>query len=130
MTPNDVDKGAQTQNSPQPADLNMFNQISMAEVLERRADGWEPFILDVRSDAEYQEARINGCHLQIPHTHVLAVVDELPKKTDILIHCKSGMRSQLAAIELIKAGWAAERLYNLEGGIMAWKMASPEDIVS
>ena len=130
MTPNDVDKGAQKQNSPQPADLNMFNQISMAEVLERRADGWEPFILDVRSDAEYQEARINGCHLQIPHNHVVAVLDELPKKTDILIHCKSGMRSQLAAIELIKAGWVAERLYNLEGGIMAWKMASPEDIVS
>lgn len=130
ITPNDVDKGAQKQNSPQPADLNMFNQISMAEVLERRADGWEPFILDVRSDAEYQEARINGCHLQIPHTHVVAVLDELPKKTDILIHCKSGMRSQLAAIELIKAGWVAERLYNLEGGIMAWKMASPEDIVS
>lgn len=130
MMPTPVDEGAEKQNSPQPADLNMFNQISMAEVLERRADGWEPFILDVRSDAEYQEARINGCNLQIPHTHVLAVLDELPKRTDILIHCKSGMRSQLAAIELIKAGWVAERLFNLEGGIMAWKMASPEDIVS
>ena len=53
-----------------------------------------------------------------------------PEKCNILIHCKSGMRSQLAAIELIKAGWVADRLFNLEGGIMAWKLQSPEDIES
>ena len=63
-----------------------------------------------------------------PHSHVLSVLDSLPKKTDILIHCKSGMRSQLAAIELIQAGWAAERLYNLDGGIMGWHAAVPDDI--
>ncbi|DAC66671.1 MAG TPA: rhodanese-like domain-containing protein, partial [Candidatus Poseidoniales archaeon] len=41
------------------------------------------------------------------------VLDALPKKTDIVIYCKSGMRSQLAAIELIKYGWFGDRLYNL-----------------
>ena len=130
MVPETVEIKPQQQKSVRITDPNMFNQISMAEVLERQANGWEPFILDVRTDAEYQEHRLKQCDLHVPHNHVLTVIDQIPKKTDILIHCKSGMRSQLAAIELIKAGWVADRLFNLEGGIMAWKLQSPEDIES
>lgn len=130
MVPETVEIQPQQQKSVHITDPNMFNQISMAEVLERQANGWEPFILDVRTDAEYQEHRLKQCDLHVPHNHVLTVIDQIPKKTDILIHCKSGMRSQLAAIELIKAGWVADRLFNLEGGIMAWKLQSPEDIES
>lgn len=130
MVPEAVEIQPQQQKSVHITDPNMFNQISMAEVLERQANGWEPFILDVRTDAEYQEHRLKQCDVHVPHNHVLTVIDQIPKKTDILIHCKSGMRSQLAAIELIKAGWVADRLFNLEGGIMAWKLQSPEDIES
>jgi adenylyltransferase/sulfurtransferase len=100
----------------------------MTEFLERRAEGWTPFILDVRSDGEHQQARVKSCDLQIPHTHVLSVVDHIPKNRDIVIHCKSGMRSQLAAIELIKEGWSGQRLFNLEGGIMAWNALAPDEI--
>ena len=107
----------------------MFNQISMAEFLQRRDDGWQPFVLDVRSDAEHADLRVDSCDLQIPHTYIHSVLDELPKKTDIVIYCKSGMRSQLAAIELFKYGWFGDRLYNLEGGIMAWQAAAPSEIV-
>lgn len=130
MVPETVEIQPQQQKSVHITEPNMFNQISMAEVLERQANGWEPFILDVRTDAEYQEHRLKQCDVHVPHNHVLTVIDQIPKKTDILIHCKSGMRSQLAAIELIKAGWVADRLFNLEGGIMAWKLQSPEDIES
>lgn len=130
MVPETVEIQPQQQKSVHITDPNMFNQISMAEVLERQANGWEPFILDVRTDAEYQEHRLKQCDVHVPHNHVLTVIDQIPKKTDILIHCKSGMRSQLAAIELIKAGWVADRLFNLEGGIMAWKLQSPGDIES
>jgi hypothetical protein len=38
------------------------------------------------------------------------------------------MRSQLAAIELIKEGWSGQRLFNLEGGIMAWNALAPDEI--
>jgi len=54
----------------------------------------------------------------------------LPKDTDILLHCKGGMRSQLAANTLVSAGWDANRLFNLQGGIMAWYAAAPQDIVN
>ena len=128
MDSGQVAESPQEQKSEPNPHGTMFNHISVAEFLDRRENGWTPFILDVRSDAEYAEARAKSCDLQVPHSHVLSVLDSLPKKTDILIHCKSGMRSQLAAIELIQAGWAAERLYNLDGGIMGWHAAVPDDI--
>jgi adenylyltransferase/sulfurtransferase len=118
----------QEQKSSSDTGGSMFNQVSMTEFLERRAEGWTPFILDVRSDGEHQQARVKSCDLQIPHTHVLSVVDHIPKNRDIVIHCKSGMRSQLAAIELIKEGWSGQRLFNLEGGIMAWNALAPDEI--
>lgn len=108
---------------------SMFNHISMTEFLQRRESGWTPFILDVRSDGEYQQAHVASCDLQVPHTAVLSVTEQLPKDSDIVIHCKSGMRSQLAANELIKAGWDAKNLYNLDGGILAWNNAAPDEIV-
>ena len=123
-----VENSPQEQNSETPSADAMFNHISVPEFLERRENGWAPFILDVRSDAEYADAHAKSCDLQVPHTNVLSILDSLPKKTDIVIHCKSGMRSQLAAIELIQSGWEANRLFNLDGGIMGWYAAAPDDI--
>lgn len=107
----------------------MFNHLSMADFMQRRSEGWTPFILDVRSDAEYAEARVSVCDHQVPHSTIHSAIDSIPQNADVLIYCKSGMRSQLAAIELIKSGYAAQRLYNLEGGIMAWNAAVPEEVV-
>lgn len=107
----------------------MFNHLSMADFMQRRGEGWTPFILDVRSDAEYAEARVSVCDHQVPHSTIHSAIDSIPQNADVVIFCKSGMRSQLAAIELIKSGYAAQRLYNLEGGIMAWNAAVPEEVV-
>ena len=107
----------------------MFNHLSIAEFMERRRNGWAPFILDVRSDAEYAEVRVSVCDLQVPHSTIHGALNSIPQNTDIVIHCKSGMRSQLAAIELIKSGYSAQHLYNLEGGIMAWHAAAPDEVV-
>ena len=108
---------------------DMFHQISMTEFLQRRHEGWSPFILDVRSNGEYAEAHVRSCALQIPHAAVATVLDALPADGDILLHCKSGMRSQLAAIQLIQHGVSGNRLYNLDGGILAWMAAAPDEIV-
>ncbi|MEC8766274.1 MAG: molybdopterin-synthase adenylyltransferase MoeB [Candidatus Thermoplasmatota archaeon] len=118
----------QEQKSPADTADGMFNHLSMDAFIQRRNDGWEPFILDVRSDDEYALVRVKSCDLQVPHTHIHGSMESIPKQRDIVIHCKSGMRSQLAAIELIKFGYAAERLHNLDGGIMAWMALAPEDI--
>ena len=108
----------------------MFESISMTNFIARRAEGWAPYILDVRSLTEYHQAHVVSCDHQVSHESVLSSLDVLPKDNDIVIHCKSGMRSQVAAMILIQAGMNGSKLYNLEGGIIAWQAALPEEIMS
>lgn len=110
-------------------DSTMFQSISMAGFIARRDEGWSPFVLDVRSDFEYRQARVASCDHQVSHESVISDLQMLPKDRDILLYCKSGMRSQTAAMLLIQAGLDGTKLYNLEGGILGWHAALPNEIV-
>ncbi|MBT60052.1 MAG: molybdenum cofactor biosynthesis protein MoeB [Euryarchaeota archaeon] len=111
------------------SDATMFHSLSMKELLEKRTSGWNPFLLDVRSDQEHSLASVASCDFQIDHQIVMTAVDSLPKDREIVIFCRSGMRSQMAALTLIQAGYQGAMLYNLEGGIIAWQAAAPSEIV-
>ena len=106
----------------------MFHQISSPEFLQRRSTGWSPLVLDVRSSEEHAQMAAHSCGLTVPHSQVLDVLSDLPDQGDILIHCKSGMRSMMAATMLMEAGVDASRLYNLQDGILGWYANAPEDI--
>jgi len=107
----------------------MFNTITMTDYVERRNSGWNPFILDVRSEGEYEQSHVASCNLLINHEAVLSMVDSIPKNREVLIYCRSGMRSQMAAMFLIQAGYEGTSLFNLEGGIMAWQSLLPDEII-
>jgi len=93
-------------------------QISVEE-LKRRLDAKENFfILDVREPHEYPIANL-GAPL-IPVGELEKRIGELAaeKDRDIVIHCRSGARSQKAALILKNAGFT--HVENLAGGILAW----------
>ena len=46
---------------------NMFQNITPAECVKRRNEGWSPFLLDVRSNQEYEQVRISFTDMQIAH---------------------------------------------------------------
>ena len=79
-------------------------------------------LLDVRTLAEFQEMRIDGAIL-IPYNELAAkAAEELPdKNTLILIYCRSGRRSALAAEILLELGYYV--LYDF-GGIIDWPFAT------
>lgn len=77
----------------------------------------KPFLLDVREPHEVEICRIPGSTL-IPLASLAEKLSELPQTGDIVIHCKSGMRSMKAAKQLREAGFA--RIKNLQGGVLAW----------
>jgi adenylyltransferase/sulfurtransferase len=88
------------------------------EELKRRLDtGEKPFILDVRNPPEYEICRIAGSTL-IPLPTLPQRLGELDKDRELIVHCKSGMRSQQAIGVLRQAGFT--KLVNLKGGILAW----------
>ena len=93
-------------------------QISVQE-LKRRLDAKEDvFVLDVREPHEVKIVNI-GAPL-IPLGELPKRLDELApyKDREIVIHCKSGGRSQKAAQLLKSAGF--QHVENLAGGILAW----------
>jgi molybdopterin/thiamine biosynthesis adenylyltransferase/rhodanese-related sulfurtransferase len=93
-------------------------QISVQE-LKRKLDAKEDvFVLDVREPHEYQIVNL-GAPL-IPVGDIERRASELAdkKNSEIVVHCKSGARSQKAAVALQKAGFT--NVSNLTGGILAW----------
>ncbi len=89
------------------------------EQLKRKLDAREDiFVLDVREPHEYPIANL-GAPL-IPVGEIERRVGELAdqKNREIVVHCRSGARSQKAALTLKQAGFT--NVSNLAGGILAW----------
>lgn len=88
------------------------------EDLKARLDRQEKvFILDVRNPEEYQICRIPGSVL-IPLPELPQRIGELDSSREMIVHCKSGMRSLKAVNFLRQSGF--KKLKNLKGGILAW----------
>ena len=80
-----------------------------------RQDG--VFVLDVREPQEYQICRIPDSTL-IPLGDLPQRLTELEGHDDMVVHCKSGVRSAKAVKLLREAGFSKAK--NLRGGILAW----------
>ena len=75
-------------------------------------------ILDVREQDEFDQGHIPGAIL-IPYTQIdLKAEDMLPDKEQlILVYCRSGRRSKIAAEALVELGYTNIREF---GGILDW----------
>jgi sulfur-carrier protein adenylyltransferase/sulfurtransferase len=93
-------------------------QITVEE-LKRKLDNKEDiFVLDVREPHEYLIANLGAP--QIPVGSVESRIAEISahKNDEVIVHCRSGARSQKAAVILKQAGFT--NVSNLTGGILAW----------
>jgi len=71
----------------------------------------------VRNPEEFQICRIPGSTL-LPLPALPQRYGELDKTREMVVHCKSGMRSAKAIAFLRQQGFT--KLRNLKGGILAW----------
>jgi molybdopterin/thiamine biosynthesis adenylyltransferase/rhodanese-related sulfurtransferase len=97
-----------------------FRRVTARELAERRAAGWRPFVLDVRQPHEADIVTLPFVDRLQPHTRVAEIAAELPRDRDIVVVCKLGSRSARAAEALLGEGFEPGRVYNLEGGVVAW----------
>ena len=107
----------------------MMQSITVPELKSKQQGGWNPFIIDVRSDQELEQVRLSIFDLHVIHDVANTASDEIPQDRDVVVTCRSGMRSQMAIMLLDQSGIDSTRLFNLTGGIMAWAQIAPEDIV-
>ena len=96
-----------------------YEQISGAEA-KALMDGESGYIIiDARTQEEYDQGHIPGAIL-IPEYEIADRAEkELPDKDQlILVYCRSGRRSKIAAEELVKLGYTNVKEF---GGIIDWK---------
>jgi len=107
------------QQQPAPVQEAKVNEgeIDVVE-LKQKIDRGDKFVLiDVREPHEYKICSIPGSKL-IPLGEFPQHVGEFNPEDDIVIHCRSGMRSAKACNVLRQAGF--EHVRNVVGGILAW----------
>ncbi|MCD9154736.1 adenylyltransferase/sulfurtransferase MoeZ [Aeromicrobium duanguangcaii] len=109
--------------STEAADAAADATISVSTLegwLKEREEGQRDFVLvDVREPNEYEINKIPGSVL-IPKGEVLAgkAFDRLPQDKQIVLHCKSGVRSAEALAVLKGAGYSDA--VHVGGGVVAW----------
>jgi rhodanese-related sulfurtransferase len=103
------------------ADMGETESISPKEASAMYADK-KAVIVDVREDSEWNEQHIPGT-IHIPLAQLSERLSELKQYKDstVITQCKTGGRSAKALDELKSAGFS--KVYNMDGGIMAWNKA-------
>jgi adenylyltransferase/sulfurtransferase len=91
--------------------------ISVEELEQKLQEHPTIKLIDVREPSEYTIAHIEGSQL-IPLGELTSRLEELSPKQEIALLCRSGGRSAQALLSLREAGFS--KLYNVEGGILAW----------
>ncbi|MGB7532567.1 MAG: rhodanese-like domain-containing protein [Halobacteriota archaeon] len=96
-----------------------YIDIDVEKAYEMLAANHEQIILlDVSTEGEYSAEYIPGA-INIPLSDLENRIDELDKSKTIIVYCKTGGRSRTASETLAQHGF--ENVYNLLGGINAWK---------
>ena len=98
-----------------------YEQISGAEAKALMDSESGYIIIDARTQEEYDLGHIPGAIL-IPEYEIADRAEaELPDKDQlILVYCRSGRRSKIAAEELVKLGYTNVKEF---GGIIDWEYA-------
>ena len=97
----------------------VVREIGPPELKDRLAGADPPLLLDVREPYEWDIASLAEFQeVRVPLGQLLERLGEIPEERDIVVYCRSGARSRMAAGALLEAGYRC--VDNLTGGILAW----------
>ena len=101
--------------------LDEYYEMDMEAFRKFRKENAESeyLVVDVRFPEEYEEEHIPGCVL-LPLAEINARLTELPADKDIIFYCHSGKRSRTASLFATSVPFFERKIYNLEGGIIAF----------
>lgn len=98
-----------------------YREVNAAEA-EKLIRNVDPFILDVRTQREFDGGHLPGATL-VPVQVLQQRIDELEeyKERSVFVYCRTGNRSTVAARMLIDRGF--RQVINLRRGIVEWQRA-------
>lgn len=95
-----------------------MKEINVLELKQLMDSGADFQLIDVREPSEFEDANLNG--ELIPMNTVPQNVERFSKDKQVVVHCRSGKRSA-NVIQFLETNFGYTNLYNLEGGILAWR---------
>jgi len=85
--------------------MTACSRVSDEDVLAgRKAVENGAMIIDVRSQKEYNKGHIEGA-VNIPISYVDRMFNSLPREKELVVYCRTGARSAIAARLLREQGW-------------------------
>ena len=105
--------------SDEASAATLGSTITAAELKDWQDAGKDVFLVDVREPNEYEIVSIPGATL-IPKGDILSgeALSRFPQDRQIVLHCKSGVRSAEALAAIKAAGF--KDAVHVQGGILSW----------
>ncbi len=94
--------------------------IKNVDVNEKLISGEEFVLVDVRRADEYEAGYIDPA-INIPLEELMSRMDEIDKDANVIVYCKSGIRSLIATLALRLNGY--ENVLSMSGGYLGWEAA-------
>ena len=95
-----------------------YHRVTAAEARQLLQDDPSIILIDVRTPQEYADKHIPGSRLIPNETIQGEPLAGISKDSKIMVYCRTGHRSRLAADKLIQMGY--QHVYDVEGGITVW----------
>ena len=102
---------------PEPAQTDFSGEITPADTAAWLRGDDPPFLLDVREANEWEIGRIPGA-VRISVNELQGRLNELDTAREMVVYCRSGVRSGRAVDMLKAAGF--RKVKNMTGGILRW----------
>ncbi|HUR84205.1 MAG TPA: MBL fold metallo-hydrolase [Solirubrobacteraceae bacterium] len=101
--------------------VDRVERITAGALAERLASTQPPLLIDVRSEREWHERRIEQA-VHIPLSRLAERIGTLPAGRALVVHCTSDYRATIAASLMRRAG--LRDVATLVGGVAAWESIS------
>ena len=109
----------------------VFSQksISPSDAVQLIHDTNELLIIDVRTPIEYDSTAIQkAINIDVKNPNFQENIQKIDKTKPVLVYCRSGKRSIMAMNTMHQLGFS--EVYNLLGGIIAFKKEFPDYVIS
>jgi len=100
---------------PCPLSCRAMPEVSPSDAEQLIAAGAQ--LVDVRGADEYVAGHIPGAR-HVPLAELQAEAAGLDREQPLLVYCRSGERSGMAADAFAASGWDA---HSIEGGLLSWR---------
>jgi len=98
------------------------SEVLSPEQFARKMKCDKGYLLDVRTDWEFETGKLEGAVNADIHSDMFRMlVEKLNPEKKCYVYCFSGSRSHEAVAYLLSKGF--QRVYDLQGGIVAWQKA-------